>query len=125
MTTKPKTHKATAVSDNVVPFPVTPDPGHKMAAEAAREFFDCLDPIIMRGFRKQLAEAEAKAAFGDAEAAEEAEYFRLSIKLRLRDREKMIAGVPSTFLQARRAWRAALAARGHHERRNKPCTRWD
>jgi hypothetical protein len=68
---------------------------------------DCIDQIVMQGFRKQLAEAEAKAAFGDAEAAEEAEYFRLSIKRRSRDREKMIAGITTTFSRMRRAWREA------------------
>jgi hypothetical protein len=50
--------------------------------------FDGIQPIMMRSLRRELAAAEAKAAFGDAEAAVEAEYFRLSIKQSLRDHEK-------------------------------------
>jgi hypothetical protein len=75
-------------SANVVPFPVTPDPAHKLAVQAAEKLFDGIQPIMMRGLRRELAAAEAKVAFGDAEAAVEAEYFRLSIKQSLRDREK-------------------------------------
>jgi hypothetical protein len=76
---------------------VTPDPAHKRAVQAAEKLFDGIQPIMMRSLRRQLASAEAKAAFGDAEAAVEAEYFRLSIKQSLRDHEKTRASFVSKF----------------------------
>jgi hypothetical protein len=99
MTVKPKTK---APAGNVVPFPVTPDPAHKMAVQAAEKLFDGIEPIMMSSLRRQLAAAEAKAAFGGSEAAEEAEYFRLSIKLRLRDHEKTRASFVSKLSRIRR-----------------------
>jgi hypothetical protein len=92
----PKTRKAPAA--NVILFPVTLDRDHKIAAEAATKFHAMADAIVMRSLRRNLASAEAKAAFGDAEA----DYFRLSIKRRLRDREKIIAGLITTFSRIRR-----------------------
>jgi hypothetical protein len=96
----PKTRKAPAA--NVILFPVMLDRDHKIAAEAATKFHAMADAILMRSLRRNLASAEAKAAFGDAEAAVEADYFRLSIKRRLRDREKIIAGLITTFSRIRR-----------------------
>jgi hypothetical protein len=92
----PKTRNAPAA--NVILLPVTLDRDHKIAAEAATKFHAMADAIVMRSLRRNLASAEAKAAFGDAEA----DYFRLSIKRRLRDREKIIAGLITTFSRIRR-----------------------
>jgi hypothetical protein len=93
MTTKPKTRKPAAArrESNVVPFPKTIDPEHKEDIEAAQAFVDTIDNILMRGLRKQLAEAEIKAALGDPDAKDDAEFFRLSIKLRLRDHDLIMS----------------------------------
>jgi hypothetical protein len=98
-TTAPKVRNARAA--NVVPFPLAPDPVHKRAVQAAEKLFDGIEPIMMSSLRRELATAEAKAAFGDAEAAVEAEYFRLSIKQSLRDHEKTRASFVSKFSRIR------------------------
>jgi hypothetical protein len=97
MTTKPKTRKAPAAKTrgaNVVPFPKAIDPMHRQVVKYAEQAAAEIQSIGMRSIRRQLAEAEVKAALGDPDAKDDADFFRLLLKRAIRDhdwkRSKMI-----------------------------------
>jgi hypothetical protein len=103
--------KAPAVrrKSNVVPFPKTIDPEHKEDMEIALEAFGAIDNIFMQGLRKSLAEAEIKASLGDPDAKDDVEFFRLSIKRRLRDGDSIRSQSAVSLAKLRATVRKARA----------------
>ncbi len=86
-----KTRKAPAKprKSNIIPFPKAIDPKHREDIEEAQAVVAKLDNIFMPALRKQLADAGIKAALGDPDAKDDAEFFRLQIKRRLRDHDQI------------------------------------
>jgi len=100
MTTKPKPRKAPAAKTrgaNVVPFPKAIDPMHKQVVKYAEQATAAIQSRAMQRISRQLAEAEVKAALGDPDAKDDADFFRLLLKRALRDhdrdRSKMIQAI--------------------------------
>jgi hypothetical protein len=72
---------------NVIKFPQPIDPECKVDVRIAEQFLEKIDALIMKGLRRDLAEAEASVLAGEAGAAGDAEFLFLSIRRRLRDRD--------------------------------------
>ena len=72
---------------NVIMFKQSIDSKRKEGVRIAGQFLEKIDGLVMKGLRRELAEAEARVLAGDAGAAADAEFLFLSIRHLLRDRE--------------------------------------
>ena len=72
---------------NVIMFKQSIDSKRKEGVRIAGQFLEKIDGLVMKGLRRELAEAEARVLAGDAGAAADAEFLFLSIRHRLRDRD--------------------------------------
>ena len=75
---------------NITMFPQSVvDPERKEDVRIAKQSLEKIDGLIMKGLRRELAAAEARALTGDAGAAWDAELLFLSIRHRLRDHDAL------------------------------------
>ncbi len=72
---------------NVIMFKQSIDLKRKEGVRIAEQFLEKIDGLVMKGLRRELAEAEARVLAGDAGATVDAEFLFLSIRHRLRDRD--------------------------------------
>jgi hypothetical protein len=72
---------------NVIMFKQSIDSKRKEGVRIAEQFLEKIDGLVMKGLRRELAEAEARVLAGDAGAAADAEFLFLTIRHRLDDRD--------------------------------------
>jgi hypothetical protein len=88
---------------NVIMFPQRIDPERKEDVRIAGQFLEKIDGLNMKGLRRDLAAAEARALAGEAGAAGDVELLVLSIRRRLRDRDAIRREAIAKYVLARAA----------------------